>query len=182
MPNAGRYIPDESVVSDTQLWLMYLRSQCRNVFSHEVRPSANLADLMRKHWPETDHSEVRHCARRTLSEVVAARQLQISRLGLRTVSNCGSGRLKSILSICHSSPRWRRQGRFVSMDLRYTDGSELAEETGVVDALDVPAWDMWVGIDELDDACKIVCWVPMDYKQQMQRAIQLCPARAIGWE
>jgi len=182
MPTNGRSILDESIVSDAYVWLMYLRSQHRNLFATEVRPSIDLAELMRHHWTSTEHSELRAGVRRAMPDVIAARRAEMFRLGLRNTGKSCVGKVNSILNTCGWRPRWRRQGRFASMDLRYTDGSELAEETGVVDALDVPAWDMWVSADEREHACKIVCWVPAELVEHMERAIHLCPTAAIQWE
>lgn len=150
----------QNVICEVETWIGLQRGQ---LFSPALIPECEqdrLEHILSELWLETKTQHAQQRIHRAVNLVIARRAALV-----RTAS--------LVTDIA--------RGRCVLVNTYLLDAGGLGEHTGVVDSLDVPAWDFWTKAVESAEGCIIHSWVPQMYVTRMETAISMSATSALSW-
>lgn len=144
-------------------WFRFLGGRPTDLFSLALRPGAMISEVITTapSWPGPVDVPTRRTIRGLVEQTCKHRQELIVTQDLVVTDVADQRRL-----IFYPD---------------FTDFCGLAEETGIVDAADVPPWDLWTATAVHDGHFCLVSYVPPELGELASRAIDLSPICALTW-
>jgi hypothetical protein len=161
-PPANEFREFDSAAS-VAAWFQFLGGRPTDLFSTALRPGAMISEVIvtAPSWPGRGDIPTRRTIRGLVEQTCRRRQelLRTQNLDLTDVADL----------------------RRLIFYPDFTDFSGLAEETGIVDAADVPPWDLWTATAVHDGHFCLVSYVPPALSEPASRAIDLSTMFALTW-
>jgi hypothetical protein len=151
---------EQLIVRQIAAWFASRSVSTEKLFSPELAPPVTVEQILTAFWAKPLSDAVQQWIISAVNHVVARRA-------------------ELLPPISAEGPRG--EGRFVVMHTWLTDGIELGLETGVVDRLDIPAWEFWVRAEADPQGCIIHAWIPAAFVADMEHVTRLCPLEALEW-
>jgi hypothetical protein len=159
MPNHPQHsVEVERLCAEVATWCAHAAVES-GLFSAALKPAETLDDLLSRLPSEWDASPA-NPIRRLVREVCDRRRMLLTARGVPAHADCN---------------------RVLLFVPQLADFCGLAEETGIVDRADAPAWDLWIGTATHDREFCVVSYVPEKWHDAADRAIGLSVTSALRW-